>query len=277
MSGGGPGKFYRQTPATVRNCRISRYFAPYVYFRLMSPLPRLVLLLVSGSLTGCASLYFPSPPHAPMLTHKGELYGTISTNQHTNFALQGAYAFTDKLAVAGTFSSLHRRKSNKTEDIDFGEASLGYFTRLPDQRVLEVYVGAGGGSTSRIERNNEQLTTRTLDGTLAKYFAQVNYARKKKKTLHLFNRDFPLTYGAALRLSYMQLNNFRINGQLAPGESNVFFEPITFTRTKVVGPVQLQLISGQIIGFKRNDFLKAANSVFQVGLVINLWEGSEGF
>ncbi|GAA4362661.1 hypothetical protein GCM10023185_30790 [Hymenobacter saemangeumensis] len=212
-----------------------------------------------------------------MLTHKGEFYGAISTNQHTNFALQGAYAFTDKLAAAGTFSSLHRRKGNNTEDIDFAELSLGHFTRLPDKRVLEVYLGAGGGHTSRIERNDEQLTTRTLDGSLRKYFAQVNYARKKQKTLHLLGHDFPLTYGAALRLSYMELNNFRINGQLAPGESNVFFEPITFTRTKLVGPVQLQLISGQILGFKRNEYLKAANSVFQVGLVINLWEGAEGF
>jgi hypothetical protein len=212
-----------------------------------------------------------------MLTQKGELYGSISTNQHTNFALQGAYAFADHLAAAGTFSSLHRQKSNRTEDIDFGEASLGYFTRLPDQRVLEVYAGAGGGHTRRLERNDAQLTTRTLEGDLSKFFLQVNFARKKQKTLHLFHHDFPLTYGAALRLSYMQLNDFHIDGQLHPSIGNVFFEPITFTRTKLVGPVQMQLISGQIIGFHKNDYLKAANSVFQVGLVINLGEGKEGF
>jgi hypothetical protein len=29
-------------------------------------------------------------------------------------------------------------------------------------------------------------------------------------------------------------------------------------------------MSGQIIGFRHNDYLKAANSVFQVGLIINL-------
>lgn len=230
-----------------------------------------------SSLTGCASLYFPPPPHAPMLSEKGEFYGSISTNQHTNFALQGAYGFTDHLAVAGTFSSLHHRKTAQTEDIDFGEASLGYFTRLPDKRVLEVYVGAGGGHTRRIERNDEQISTRTLEGTLTKFFVQTNYARKKNKTLHLFNHDFPLTYGAALRLSYVQLHDFRIDGQLNPSIGNVFFEPITFTRTQIVGPVQLQLISGQIIGFNKNDYLKAANSVFQLGLVINLGEGKAGF
>ena len=136
--------------------------------------------------------------------------------------------------------------------------------------MLEVYVGGGGGATRRIERNDAQLTTRTLDGSLSKVFAQVNYARKKQQTIHLFNRDFPLTYGAALRMSYMQLNNFTINGLAAPGENQVFFEPITFTRTQIAGPVQLQLISGQILGLRSNDYLKAANSVFQVGIVINL-------
>jgi hypothetical protein len=50
-------------------------------------------------------------------------------------------------------------------------------------------------------------------------------------------------------MSYMQLNNFRIDGQVAPGENNVFFEPITFTRTQIAGPVQLQLMNGQIFGF----------------------------
>jgi len=242
----------------------------------MKPLPRLLYPLLP-LLTGCASLYFPPPPHAPMLTQKGEFYGSLSTNQHTNFALQGAYAFTDHLAAAGTFSSLHRQKSDRTEDIDFGEASLGYFTRLPDQRVLEVYAGAGGGHTRRTERDEAQRTTRVLDGDLSKFFAQVNFARKKQKTLRLFNHAFPLTYGAALRLSYVRLHDFRIDGQLQPSIGNVFFEPITFTRTQLVGPVQLQLMSGQIIGFHKNDYLKAANSVFQVGLVINLGEGKAGF
>ena len=240
----------------------------------MKHLLRLACLFVSAGLTGCASLYFPPPPHAPLFTHKGEFYGGISTNQHTNFALQGAYAVTDHLAAAGTFSSLHRKKSDRTEDIDFGEASIGYFTRLPDKRVLEVYVGGGGGHTRRAERDNEQFTTKTLEGSLSKVFAQVNYARKKKENVRLFNHDFPLTYGAALRLSYMQLNNFHINGLPVPGENNVFFEPITFTRTKIAGPVQLQLMSGQILGFRSNKYLKAANSVFQIGIIINLDKNS---
>ena len=88
----------------------------------MKHLLRLTLLPLLSGLSSCASLYFPPPPHAPLLTQKGEAYGSISTNQHNNYALQGAYALTDHLGVAGTFSSLHRNKTRKTENLDFAEA-----------------------------------------------------------------------------------------------------------------------------------------------------------
>jgi hypothetical protein len=236
----------------------------------MKHLLRFVSSLLALGFTGCASLYFPPPPHAPLLTHKGEFVGGISTNLQNNFALQGAYAVGEHVAAAATFSSLHRSKSKRTEDIDFGEASAGYFTRLPDQRVLEVYVGAGGGRTQRIERDDNEVTTQTLKGNLTKYFAQVNYAKKKQESIHLFKRDFPISYGAAMRLSYVELSNFHINNQLQSPADNLFFEPITFTRVQVAGPVQLQLMSGQIFGFRQNKYLKAANSVFQVGIILNL-------
>lgn len=228
------------------------------------------LAAAAAGLAGCTSLYFPPPPHAPLLTQKSEFYGSVSTNQQNNFAFQGAYAFADHFAAAGTFSSLHRSKSDKTENFDFGEASVGYFTRLPDKRVLEVYAGLGGGSTDRTERNSDQLTTRRLEGSLSKVFVQVNYASKKKKSLHVGHHDFPLSYGTALRLSYVQLNNFRIDGQGQAPIGNVIFEPITFTRVQLAGPFQLQLMSGQAIGFHPNAYLKAANSVFQLGLIVSL-------
>jgi hypothetical protein len=235
-------------------------------FTLLGALP-----MVTG---GCASLYFPAPPPAPLFTEKGQIYGGLSTNQHGNFALQGAYAFADHLAAAGTFSSLHNSKSEKTENYDFGEASVGYFTHLPDRRVLEVYGGIGAGRTHRIERPDEATAITRLDGSLTKFFVQTNYAKKKKKPIHLFGRDLPLSYGAALRLSYVKLTDFHINDQLQEPAGNVFFEPISFTRLQLGGPFQLQLMSGQNIGFKRNKYLKAANSVFQVGVIINL--GSKG-
>lgn len=245
---------------------------------LLRPLLRRLLLLPALPLVagGCASLYFPAPPAAPLLTQKSEFYGGLSTNQHGNYALQGAYALTNHVAVAGTFSSLHQNQTRKTEDYDFGEAGFGYFTRLPDRRVLEVYGGLGTGRTHRLERPKESATATTtkLDGTLTKFFLQTNYAKKKQKPVHLFGRDLPLSYGVALRLSYVEMTDFRINGQLQGSATNVFFEPITFTRLQLAGPLQLQLMSGQNFGFKHNQYLKAANSVFQLGVILNL--GGQG-
>ena len=86
-----------------------------------------------------------------------------------------------------------------------------------------MYAGLGGGRTHRLERADETTPSTQLDGSLTKVFAQVNYAKKKQKPVHLFGRDLPLTYGAALRLSYVEMTNFRINDQLQDPAHNVFF------------------------------------------------------
>ncbi|RYU81554.1 hypothetical protein [Hymenobacter persicinus] len=249
----------------------------------MHALVRFAFLALLPALAGCASLYFPPPPQAPLLTQKGEFSGGLHTNFSNNTALQGAYALGDHIGVLGSASFLHSNKkqsffgskaNREFVDHDFGEVGMGYFTRLRDQRVIEFYGGYGLGHTKRTE-SREGLTTQTLEGSLDKYFFQVNYSKKEAKTLHLFGRDFPMSYGAAMRASYVQLNNFTIDGQKHEAEDNIFFEPITFTRIQAVGPIQLQLISGSNFGLRHRKFLKAANSVFQLGIVVNLG-GQEG-
>ena len=239
--------------------------------------PRAILVsLLLPLLTGCASLYFPPPPQVPLLTQKGEWSAGLHTNLSQNTAVQGAYALSDHLGVMGSASFLHTNKSKKAEDHDFGELGLGYFTRLPDHRVLEVYGGYGGGHTKRVERTPAEGVTRTLEAGLNKYFVQVNYTSKEKKTYHLLGRDWPLTYGTAMRASYVTLTGFRLNGKPAFNEDNIFFEPITYARVKLVGPLDGQFISGSNFGLKHRKFLKAANSVFQIGLVVNLGGQSGG-
>ncbi len=252
----------------------------------MTILFRAFLLLALPLLAGCSSLYFPPPPQVPLLTQKGEWSAGVHTNFSQNTAVQGAYALSDHLGVMGSASFLRANKKQKffgsktdrqSEDHDFVEGGLGYFTRLrQDSRVLEVYAGLGAGATKRTEFNNEtNLTAQTLEGSLRKYFVQVNYTSKDSKTYHVFGRDFPVSYGTALRASYVQLNRFTRNGLAQPSEDNVFFEPITYTRVQVVGPLHLQLISGSNFGLRSRKFLKAANSVFQLGMVVNLG-GQEG-
>jgi len=244
----------------------------------MNVLVRVVLSALLPLLAGCASLYFPPPPQAPLLTQKGEFSGGLHTNFSQNTALQGAYALTDHVGVLGSVSFLQADKkqsffgsknNREYNEHNFGEVGMGYFTRLKDQRVIEFYGGYGLGHTKRTE-SSAGTTTHELEGNLEKYFLQVNYSKKLSKTWHFFGRDFPVSYGAAMRASYVQLHSFTIDGRAHEPEDNVFFEPITFTRIQAVGPIQLQLISGSNFGLRHRKYLKAANSVFQLGIVVNL-------
>lgn len=238
-------------------------------------LPRFLVLLCLLGLSGCASLYFPPPPQVPLLTQQGEFSGGLHTSFSGNTSLQGAYAVTDGLGVMGSASFLHSNKPKKAENFDFFEAGAGYFTRLADHRVLEIYGGYGLGTSDRTDRTREGVVQERREGNLSKLFLQVNYSAKKRRTLHLFGSHFPLSYGTALRLSHVELSSFKLNGVAMPGEDNIFLEPITFSRVQVAGPVQLQFISGGNFGLKHRKYLKAANGVFQLGVVVNLG-GQEG-
>jgi hypothetical protein len=249
----------------------------------MRRLVRLVFLPLLPVLASCSSLYFPPPPQAPLLTQKGEFSGGIHTNFSSNTALQGAYALGDHIGVLGSVSFLQADKkqsffgskaNREYNEHNFGEVGMGYFTRLRDQRVIEFYGGYGLGHTKRTE-STADVPTQTLEGNLEKYFVQVNYSKKESKTLHLFNRDFPMSYGAAMRASYVQLHGFTIDAKAHEPEDNIFLEPISFTRIQAVGPIQLQFISGSNFGLRHRKFLKASNSVFQLGIVVNLG-GQEG-
>jgi hypothetical protein len=253
----------------------------------MPALLRAFLILLLPLLASCSSLYFPPPPQVPLLTQKGEWSAGLHTNFSQNTAVQGAYAVTDHLGVMASASFLHADKkqsffgsknNRQTEDHDFLEGGLGYFTRLgQDRRVLEIYGGVGIGATKYTEYSREtNLPTEVREGTLHKYFLQANYTSKEKKTFRALGRDWPFNYGTAMRASYVQITDFRLNGVACAPEYNIFFEPITYTRIEVLGPLQLQLISGSNFGLIPRKYLKAANSVFQLGIVVNVGGQSGG-
>lgn len=260
-----------------RNCSLAvlPLFTGLFQPMLASRYLRLLFLLVVPFLGACSSLYFPPPPQVPLLTQQGEWSGSLQTNFSQNTSLQGAYAATNHLGIMGSASFLHTDKKKRAEDHDFGELGVGYYTRIRDTRVLEFYGGVGAGKTKRVERTPTEGVTRTLEGNLTKYFLQANYTSKDHKSFHVLGRDWPINYGTALRISYMQLDNFRLDGLGHAPEDNVFLEPITYTRIQLAGPVQFQIISGSNFGLRHRKYLKAANSVFQFGIVVNVG-GQEG-
>lgn len=232
----------------------------------------LVLLL---TMPGCISTYMPNVPNTPMFTEKGELSAGGHITPKGNISFNTAYAVTDHFAAMLNGSMLNSERPKKDFRHNLLEVGGGYFTTFgPDQnRIMEVYGGIGGGSSDRTKKEEDSkgvMTYTRYEANFSKYFVQVNFSSKRKKSLHLFNRDFPLNYGTALRASYINMNKYLVNGEPETEEDNIFFEPIFYTRLALNPAVQLQYTSGANFGLKNRDTLTAGYSVFSLGVVVNV-------
>jgi len=235
----------------------------------------LLLLLSTVIFTSCSSVYMPNVPTSSMLSAKGELYSSAHISLKGNVNINGAYAISDHVGVLLNGSFINQDKRRKDFRQNLFETGAGYFTTFGEdkKRILEIYGGLGTGSTDRVFRtfeNDGTINTDNQEVRFNKLFLQVNYSSKEKKSLKLFGKDYPLNYGTVIRLSRVNMNNFTINNISQPLEYNIFIEPVFFTRLKVNQAVQIQYTSGSNFGLKNRDFLTAGNSVFTIGLVVNV-------
>ncbi|WP_347157844.1 hypothetical protein [Pontibacter chitinilyticus] len=238
-------------------------------------LPISLLVCLLASLTGCVSTYMPNVPNVPMFTEKGELSAGGHITPKGNITFNTAYAVTDHYAVLLNGSMLNTERRKRDFRHTLLEVGGGYFTTFGPQnnRVLEIYGGIGGGSSDRTEKHEDEkgvMTFERYEADYSKYFVQVNFSSKRKKSLHLFSHDFPLNYGTALRTSYINMNKFLVNGKPGEEEDNIFLEPIFYTRLALNRSVQLQYTSGSNFGLKNRKSLTAGYSVFSLGFVINV-------
>jgi hypothetical protein len=264
----------------------SEYFflPPIALLRLLLPwfsnMKKIIFAFgLAGSLailvSGCTSVYIPNVPNVPMFTQKGEFSGGAHTTLKGNISFNTAYAVSDHFAVLLNGSTMNRERKKQDLQHHLLEAGGGYYTSFgPDQRrVLEVYTGFGRGSSERVEKEKSPegiITSERREGSFSKYFLQVNYSSKRKKSLRLVGHQFPLNYGTALRASYVNMNRHTLNGLDKPTEDNIFLEPIFYTRMTLSPTVQLQYTSGSNFGLRNRKFLTAAHSVFSLGCVINV-------
>lgn len=234
------------------------------------------LLLTIIILSSCSSIYIPSVPNTPMLTTQGEVAGGAHISLKGNFNFNSAYAVTNHVALLANGAFMHNERTKKDIKHKMIEFGGGYFDTFgPDNnRILEIYVGLGSGKSDRafrnFDRNDVLISNDIQEAKYDKQFVQVNYSSKKVNNLRLFGAKFGLNYGTALRVTYAKTNNFYRNNILQPNEDNIFFEPVFFTRMILSDEVQLQYTSGSNIGLKSRKFLNAGNSVFSVGVVVNL-------
>ena len=227
-------------------------------------------------LSGCSSIYMPNVPAAPMLTQSGEFYGGGHVSLKGNFSGNAALAVTDHIGLMANASYIDQNKSRKDFNQTLVEGGIGYFDTFGpgNKRIFEIYGGYGLGSTERTYKDltyDGPVVTDLQEVNFDKTFLQLNYSAKKNKDLTLFGKKYPLNYGTILRVSYVNMTDFKRNGiaQLKK-EYNVFIEPVFFTRMYIGKNMQLQYTSGSNIGLIDRDFLTAGNSVFSLGLVFNL-------
>jgi hypothetical protein len=242
-----------------------------IYFQRLLPYSVAITIFISS----CSSVYMPNVPNSPMLTKKNEVHASGHISLKGNVNINTAYAVSDHVGVLFNGSFINKQKINKDFRQDLVEGGAGYFTTFgpENSRILEFYGGLGRGSTERIYRNTDKngiITSDIQNINFNKLFFQVNYSSKEQKSLTLFSKKYPLNYGTIFRISHLTMTDFMRNNIAQPLEDNIFIEPVFFTRLKLNQNIQLQYTSGSNFGLKNRDFLTAGNSVFTLGIVVNV-------
>ena len=247
----------------------------------MKKVKYVLVIIFLNSLSSCSSIYIPNVPNTPMLSSQGELSASGHISLKGNASFNSAYAVSDHFGILLNGSVMNSNRNKKDFNQNLLETGAGYFTTFGpgNDRILEIYAGLGRGSSNRTYKENTDIgfvTTDRQEISFAKYFLQVNYSSKDKKNFRLFGKDFPLNYGTAIRVSHINMKEFIRNDLNQSTEDNIFIEPVFFTRMALNRTVQLQYTSGSNFGLKNRKFLTAGNSVFTVGLVLNVGGQSIG-
>lgn len=235
-----------------------------------------LLFVIPVALSSCSSVYMPNVPNTPMLSEKGEFSGGAHISPKGNASVNAAYAVSKHIGVLVSGSYMNKEKRSSDYNHRLMEFGGGYYDTFgPDNnRIIEIYAGYGGGRTKRNFRDYDDhdvlLKTTAENISYTKTFLQVNYSSKKNDYLKLFGNRYALNYGTALRISHIKMDSFLSNNVAQPKEDNMFIEPIFFTRMRLSDVVQLQYTSSGNFGLKSRKFMSAGNSIFTLGVVLNV-------
>jgi hypothetical protein len=242
------------------------------------------IILVFSS---CSSIYMPNVPNTPMLASKGEFHGGGHLSLKGNLSLNSAYAISDHIGIMANGSIISSERKKKDFKQNLLEGAIGYFDTFGpnNDRIFEVYGGYGIGNTDKTYKSatySGPVINEFQEVSYNKTFVQLNYSSKKKKDLKLFGDSFPLNYGTALRISYVNMSDFTLTKYNTVDmtkvvsnplmEDNIFIEPVFFTRMYLTDVIQIQYTTGSNFGLINRKYLTAGNSVFSLGLIVNLRE-----
>ncbi|MCL7987523.1 hypothetical protein M8998_06195 [Sphingobacterium sp. lm-10] len=221
--------------------------------------------------SGCSSIYQPNVPATPMFANQGEVYAAAHANIKGNASGNLAVAVGKHVAVMANGSYVDNTSGNQEYKQYMYEGGLGYFTSFGknSDRIFELYAGYGLGNARDADTRattTGMAPTEIREMDFEKIFVQANISRKRED-VRLFGRSREFSYGTAIRGSFIRMKDFWIDGLPSPPEENLFIEPIFYTRMQLNKSFQLQYTNGFNIGVVDNNFLKAGNAVFSLGLI----------
>lgn len=231
----------------------------------------LLYLLAAFVLSGCSSIYQPNVPATPMFANQGEVYAAAHSNIKGNASGNLAVAVGKHVAVMANGSYVDNSSGNQEYKQYMYEGGLGYFTTFgkKSDRIFELYAGYGLGNARDADTRattTGMMPTEIREMDFEKIFVQANISRKREN-VRLFGRSREFSYGTAIRGSFIRMKDFWIDGITSPVEENLFIEPVFYTRMQLNRSFQLQYTNGFNIGVVDNNYLKAGNAVFTLGLI----------
>lgn len=183
----------------------------------------LSLILIIITFTGCVSVYNPNPLNVPMLKEKGDVKLTVEAGN--GFHGQFAAAIADEVGViasagfdSGSDTRFGSKGERKTSHYNV-EAGLGYFTKLSESWIFEIY-GGGGFGDFKDNKNYSSIfdasSNSEVTGKITKGFIQPAIG---------YNRD-NFSISLAIRNVYLSLSDLS-GGQenLHIGKGGWFIEP----------------------------------------------------
>lgn len=215
----------------------------------------------------------PNVPATPMFSEVGEVYVGGHLNTRGNLSGNLGVAVSDHVALIANAATVNTGIDNNDYFRQWiAEGGIGYFTRIGKEKrqILEIYGGYGVGNTKDFKQRasiHGYELVEAQEMNFDKVFVQLNYSSTRKKKINIFGDKKELNYGTAIRLSRVGMKEFWLNEVKSPNEENYFIEPLFFTRMQLVNGLQVQYTNGFNIGLNSNEYLKAGNSVFTLGLV----------
>ena len=182
----------------------------------------LILLPVFISLftTACVSVYQPNPVNTPLLEKEGDI--KVAMMIQDGLHLQSAAAVNKNIGVmlnAGyDISSFKKSSLSKNEKEHFlCEGGIGFFDKISENWLWEVYTGYGFGSFN-VRRDDHHFwdpSPTNADGNIGRFFIQPAIAYSTE--------HFVLSF--ALRSSYVTIFDYEADNDFKLAKYGYFYEP----------------------------------------------------